>query len=146
VSVRVHRYGPPAPFLSIFQSAGLLSLALDLLTLTIVTRRSVDSRSTTLGSYSDHSKQTGVTAADELFFSLDGRLLSADDDEWRLEVCGVHSSGTDHWVQLNLHGLVGWGITLRTDSLDAGGVLDRVNAWLHETMPAEERSRCFVAD
>jgi hypothetical protein len=87
-----------------------------------------------------------VTAADELFFSLDGRLLSADDDEWRLEVCGVHSSGTDHWVQLNLHGLVGWGITLRTDTLDASGILDRVSAWLHETMPAEERSRCFVTD
>src|SRR5712671_343389 len=113
--VKVHRLAGLASLMSVFEPNRLLSMALDLLAVTIVTRRFIDSRSTALGSYSDHSNPSGVTAADELFFSLDGRLLSADDDEWRLEVCGVHSSGTDHWVQLNLHGLVGWGITLRTD-------------------------------
>ena len=87
-----------------------------------------------------------VTDADEFFFNLDGRLLSEKDDEWRVEVCGVHTSGTEHWIQLNLRGLVAWGLTLRTDRLDAAGVLDKVQTWLHQTLLADQPSGCTVAD
>ena len=73
-------------------------------------------------------------------------MLSADDDQWRVEVCGVHSSGTQHWIQLKLHGLVGWGVTLRTDTLSASKVLDRVSAWLRQTLAAGERWGCTVAE
>jgi hypothetical protein len=111
-----------------------------------VARRFVNSRDTALGSHCDGPFESRLTPADELFFNLDGRVVSAEDDEWRLEVCGVHSMGTQHWIQLKLHGLVGWGVTLRTDTLSATGVLDRVSAWLRQAMPSDERWGCTVAD
>lgn len=98
------------------------------------------------GSHCGSLSQTGVTDADEFFFNLDGRVLSEKDDEWRVEVCGVHTSGTEHWIQLNLRGLIAWGLTLRTDRLDATGVLDRIQTWLHQTLLADQRSGCTVAD
>jgi hypothetical protein len=87
-----------------------------------------------------------VTAADELFFNLDGRIVSTTDDEWRLEVCGVHTSGTQHWVQLNVHGVPGCGLTLRTESLDAGDLLRRVDAWLSLVTKTGEPSLCTIGD
>jgi hypothetical protein len=81
-----------------------------------------------------------------LFFNLDGRILSTRDDEWRLEVCGIHTSGTEHWVQLNVHGALGCGLTLRTESLDASQLLRRVDAWLSVVTKTGEPSLCAVGD
>jgi hypothetical protein len=93
----------------------------------------------------DSPSTAGITAADELFFNLDGRILSTTEDKWRLEVCGVHTSGTQHWVQLNVHGVVGCGITLCTETLDAGDLLRRVDAWLTLAKTGEP-SLCTVGD
>ncbi len=71
-----------------------------------------------------------VTAGDELFFNLDSSDLEVGDDTWRVEVCGVHSDGPDHWIQANLHGFVSYSVTLRTDALDAGEVRGTLSAWL----------------
>jgi hypothetical protein len=88
----------------------------------------------------------GVTAADELFFNLDGRILSTPEDNWRLEVCGVYTFGTQHWVQLNVHGVPGCGLTLRTETLDAGDLLRRVDAWLSLATKTGEPSLCTIGD
>jgi len=88
----------------------------------------------------------GVTAADELFFNLDGRILHTTEDEWRLEVCGVHTSGTHHWVQLNVHGALGCGLTLRTDTLDTADVLRRVDEWLSLAARTGQPSLCTIGD
>ena len=90
--------------------------------------------------------ESGVTAADELFFNLDGRIFSTTDDEWRLEVCGIHTAGTQHWVQLNVHGALGCGITLRTESLDAAPLLRRIDAWLSLVTKTGEPSLCTIGD
>ena len=94
----------------------------------------------------DSALAGGVTAADELFFNLDGRIFSTAHDEWRLEVCGVHTSGTQHWVQLNVHGARECGLTLRTESLDAGQLLRRVDAWLGLAAKTGEPSLCTIGD
>jgi hypothetical protein len=96
--------------------------------------------------FDDSPSAGGVTPADELFFNLDGRILSTSEDKWRLEVCGVHTSGTQHWVQLNVHGLVGCGLTLRTETLDAGDLLRRVDAWLSLATRTGEPSLCTIGD
>ena len=96
----------------------------------------------------------GVTAADELFFNLDGRILSTTDDEWRVEVCGVHTSGIEHWVQLHVHGTRECGLTiptecsltLRTERLDARGLLRRVDAWLGLAAKTGEPLLCTIGD
>jgi hypothetical protein len=94
----------------------------------------------------DSPATAGVTAADELFFNLDGRILSATDDEWRLEVCGIHTCGTQHWVQLNVQGVLGCGLTLRTETLGASDVLRRVEAWLSLATKAGTPSLCTIGD
>jgi hypothetical protein len=94
----------------------------------------------------DNPSVAGVTAADELFFNLDGRILPSSEDQWRLEVCGVYSSGTQHWVQVNVQGVPGCGITLRTDTLDATDLLRRVDAWLSLAIRTGEPSLCTVGD
>jgi hypothetical protein len=71
-----------------------------------------------------------VTPGDELFFNLDSSDLEVGDDTWRVEVCGVHSNGPDHWVQANLHGFVSYSVTVRTEALDAGAVRGTLSAWL----------------
>jgi hypothetical protein len=96
--------------------------------------------------FDDSPSSNGVTAADELFFNLDGRILSTTEDQWRLEVCGVHTSGSQHWVQLNVHGMAGCGLTLRTDTLDAGDLLRRVDAWLSLAIKTGEPSLCTIGD
>jgi hypothetical protein len=109
----------------------------------LVARKFIRSRDLALSS--DRSEPAvGVTAADELFFNLDGRIVSTTEDAWRLEVCGVHSSGTQHWVQLNVHGAIGCGLTLRTENLDAGQLISRVGAWLSAALIGGEPSPCPI--
>jgi hypothetical protein len=114
-------------------------------TLVVVARKFIPSHDLVSRS-NDVPLAGGVTAADELFFNLDGRILSTTDDEWRLEVCGVHTSGTEHWVQLHVHGTRECGLTLRTESLDAGDLLRRVDAWLGLAAKTGEPSLCTIGD
>ncbi len=65
-----------------------------------------------------------------MFFNLDSSDLEVGHDTWRVEVCGVHSDGPDHWIQANLHGCVSYSVTLRTEALDAGEVRGTLSAWL----------------
>jgi hypothetical protein len=109
----------------------------------LVARKFIRSRDLALSSDSSEPA-VGVTAADELFFNLDGRIVSTTEDAWRLEVCGVHSSGTQHWVQLNVHGAIGCGLTLRTENLDAGQLISRVGAWLNAALIGDEPSSCPI--
>ena len=91
-------------------------------------------------------RSNAVNLADQLFFDLDGRLIEARDDEWRVEVCGVHSSTQQHWVQVNVVGPVACGLTLRTESLDASDILDRLSGWIEQSMPSDEASLFATVD
>jgi hypothetical protein len=87
-----------------------------------------------------------VTPSDELFFNLDSADLEIGDETWRVEVCGVHSDGPDHWVQANLHGFVSYSVTVRADSLDAGEVRGTLSAWLpYATAPTEAPTERIVS-
>ena len=72
-------------------------------------------------------RSESVSLADELFFSLDGQQLVVADAQWRVEVCGVHSTDTEHWVQLNLSGPLQTALTIRSRNLDASSVLNEVS-------------------
>ncbi len=77
-----------------------------------------------------------LTATDEFFFALEGRTLEANSRTWTIEVCGVHSTGAQHWVQLQLCGPVAQEVTLRVPRLDAGEVVALVTRWLAGVLPA----------
>lgn len=71
-----------------------------------------------------------VTAADELFVNLDGSVVRSSGRQWRVEVCGIHSYGSQNWVQLNLCGHDNYGLTLCADRLEASRILGLLRAWL----------------
>jgi hypothetical protein len=81
-----------------------------------------------------------ITRSDELFFALEGRTLEAAGDRWRLEVCGVHSADSQHWVQLHLRGRASQGLTIRVTRLDARDVLTMVREWLEGVLPSSLES------
>jgi hypothetical protein len=87
-----------------------------------------------------------VTPGDELFFNLDSSELEVGDDTWRVEVCGVHSNGPDHWVQANLHGFVNYSVTVRAEALDASEVRGTLSAWLpYAPLLAEDPAERIVS-
>lgn len=71
-----------------------------------------------------------VSSADELFFNLDGQILVVDDNRWKVEVCGIHSTDTQNWVQLNLSGPLHARLTVRTAALDRSSVMQPVISWI----------------
>jgi hypothetical protein len=77
-----------------------------------------------------------ITPSDELFFALEGRTVEAAGSDWRIEVCGVHSSDSQHWVQLQLRGPVNQGLTIRIPRLDTRYVLTMVCEWLEGLLPS----------
>ena len=82
-----------------------------------------------------------ITSSDELFFSLEGRTVEAGGQCWQLEVCGVHSGSSQHWIQLQLRGPVLKGLTIRVPRLDTRRVLTIVCNWLEGSLPSDlERS------
>jgi hypothetical protein len=78
-----------------------------------------------------------VNPSDELFFALEGRTVESQGDTWRIEICGVHSDGTHHWVQLNLNGPVQCGLTLRTERLESAHIVSMVRSWLDDSVPSD---------
>jgi hypothetical protein len=71
-----------------------------------------------------------VTSADQLFVSLDGSIVDAGFRAWLIEICGIHSEGSRHWIQLNLHADESDSVTLCVDRLDAAKVRSLLVDWL----------------
>jgi hypothetical protein len=71
-----------------------------------------------------------VSPLDELFFSLDGSTVATEEDQWRVEVCGIHFIAAQRWVQLNLCGEVTYSVTLKIDSVDARRICEDLAACL----------------
>ena len=76
-----------------------------------------------------------VTASDELFFALEGQTVEARGDRWLIEVCGIHSAGSRHWVQVQLQGPMVPGMTIRVPRLDAHHVVTVIQEWLEGLLP-----------
>jgi hypothetical protein len=76
-----------------------------------------------------------VSPLDELFFSLDGSTIAAADEEWRVEVSGIHFGHHGRWVQLNLCGDVNYSVTLKIDTVDARAIRDNLAACLAAAPP-----------
>jgi hypothetical protein len=75
-----------------------------------------------------------VTHGDELFFQLDGTRVDAAGESWQIEICGVHSVDSHHWIQLTVSGHVSYGLTLKADELDPSSIRERIAAWLPQAM------------
>jgi hypothetical protein len=71
-----------------------------------------------------------VSPLDELFFSLDGSTVATEDEEWRVEVSGIHFGRNGRWVQLNLCGDVNYSVTLKIDTVDVRAIRDNLAACL----------------
>jgi hypothetical protein len=71
-----------------------------------------------------------VSPSDELFFRLEGHVVSGRSGTWRVEVCGVYSTDTDRWVQLNLAGPCRCGVTLRAGFRESSAIVDLLVDWL----------------
>ena len=71
-----------------------------------------------------------VSPLDELFFSLDGSTVATADEEWRIEVSGIHFSNDGRWLQLNLCGDVNYSVTLKIDTVDVRAIRDNLAACL----------------
>jgi hypothetical protein len=76
-----------------------------------------------------------LTASDEFFFMLEGCSLDANGDRWRIEVCGIHSSRSQHWLQLQLRGPITQSLTVRVPRLDVDYVLTLIRNWLEGSLP-----------
>jgi hypothetical protein len=76
-----------------------------------------------------------VSPLDELFFSLDGSTIATADEEWRVEVSGIHFGHHGRWVQLNLYGGVNYSVTLKIDTVDARAIRDNLAASLAAAPP-----------
>jgi hypothetical protein len=71
-----------------------------------------------------------ITPADELFLNLDGTIVNVSLQSWRIEVCGIHSSHAQNWVQLHVWGNTSYGLTLCLEALDAAPIRRMLVHWL----------------
>jgi hypothetical protein len=78
-----------------------------------------------------------VSPSDELFFHLEGQIVSGRSGSWRVEVCGVYSTDNDRWIQLNLTGPYRCGVTLRAGFRESTEVIDLLVDWLDDTLAAD---------
>jgi hypothetical protein len=74
--------------------------------------------------------QPAITKADELFVNIDGSVLRVGESWWRVDVCGIFSSGIRNWIQVHVVGYDEYGVTLATNDLSPCGVRDRLVQWL----------------
>jgi hypothetical protein len=103
----------------------------------IALRRRVTRRSRfDTGSALATAERCTITPADEFFFALEGRDVDANGERWSVEVYGIHSDASQHWLQLQLRGTVTQGLTLRVPRLDLSSVLQMVQQWLEGSLPA----------
>jgi hypothetical protein len=85
-----------------------------------------------------------VSPSDELFFLLEGETVHGRGSDWRIQVCGVYSTDTDCWIQLNLAGPFTCGVTVRAGFMAVGDLLDLLEQWLDNSLPSELES-CIVS-
>ena len=85
-----------------------------------------------------------VSPSDELFFHLEGQIVSGRSGSWRVEVCGVYSTDNDRWIQLNLTGPYRCGVTLRAGFRESAEVIDLLVDWLDDTL-AVDLEPCIVS-
>jgi len=85
-----------------------------------------------------------VSPSDELFFLLEGQIVSSRSGSWRVEVCGVYSTDSDRWVQLNLSGPYRCGVTLRAGFREPAAIVDLLINWLDDTLTVDLES-CIVS-
>ena len=78
-----------------------------------------------------------VSPSDELFFLLEGQIVTSRSGSWRVEVCGVYSTDTDRWVQLSLAGPYRCGVTLRAGFRESAAVIDLLVGWLDDALSAD---------
>jgi hypothetical protein len=76
-----------------------------------------------------------VSPLDELFFSLDGSTVATADEQWRVEVSGIHFGHDGRWLQLNLCGDVNYSVTLKIDTVDVRAIHDNLAACLAAAPP-----------
>jgi hypothetical protein len=76
-----------------------------------------------------------VSPLDELFFSLDGSTVATADEQFRVEVSGIHFGHDGRWLQLNLCGDVNYSVTLKIDTVDARAIRDNLAACLASAPP-----------
>jgi hypothetical protein len=79
-----------------------------------------------------------VSALDEIFFSLDGSTVATNEDEWRVEVCGIHFIAAERWVQLNLCGDITYSVTLKVNDVDARRICEDLAACLAPSSAASQ--------
>ena len=94
----------------------------------------------------DHSRQVltatwgnrnVVSPSDELFFLLEGQIVTGRCGSWRVEVCGVYSTDSDRWVQLALAGPYRCGVTLRAGFRESSAILDLLVDWLDDSLSVD---------
>ena len=76
-----------------------------------------------------------VSPLDELFFSLDGSTVATADEQFRVEVSGIHFGHDGRWLQLNLCGDVNYSVTLKIDTVDARAIRNDLAACLASAPP-----------
>jgi hypothetical protein len=82
-----------------------------------------------------------VSPLDELFFSLDGSTVATADEQFRVEVSGIHFGHDGRWLQLNLCGDVSYSVTLKIDTVDARVIRDSLAACLASASPKTSAPR-----
>lgn len=86
-----------------------------------------------------------VTSADELFVNLDGAVLENDGQRWTVEVCGIHSAGQRHWIQVTLNADDCCGVTVSTDRLAAANIRSVLADWLKSSSHLYDAARVVSA-
>ena len=82
-----------------------------------------------------------VSPLDELFFSLDGSTVATADEQFRVEVSGIHFGHDGRWLQLNLCGDVNYSVTLKIDTVDAAAIRANLEACLASSAPKASAPR-----
>src|SRR6266480_259230 len=86
-----------------------------------------------------------LSTADYLFFGLDGHIVAEGPQRWRCDVCGIHTTTTDFWIQLALSGKPDYLLTLQLprDSKTADAV-KAVSDWLSGAVHADSPVRSHL--
>lgn len=82
-----------------------------------------------------------VSPLDELFFSLDGSTVATANEQFRVEVSGIHFGHDGRWLQLNLCGDVNYSVTLKIDTVDARAIRENLAACLASASPKASAPR-----
>ena len=86
-----------------------------------------------------------LSTADYLFFGLDGHIFAEGPQSWRCDVCGIHITETDFWIQLALSGKSEHMLTLQLprDSKTADAV-KAIGDWLGGNIQADSPVRSHL--